>query len=74
MKDILQALAEIIKPLLDALKSLITVIFIKKNAETEIKNEQLTVQNKTQKEQLDVAARPPRPWNAILDLMRQGKR
>lgn len=60
--------------LLDGLKWVVGFFYIKKAEQTKVEKDALEEKAKTQKEQLDIAARPPSRWDAILERMRRGKR
>tara|TARA_B100000686_G_scaffold296912_1_gene328830 strand:+ start:2308 stop:2535 length:228 start_codon:yes stop_codon:yes gene_type:complete len=71
---ILQFLSRIITPLIDGAKWVTTIIFARKSAKAQQSQKQLEKTNETQKKQLEISARPPSRWAAILERMRRKER
>lgn len=59
--------------LLDALKWLAGAALVRIATQAQERNKELEQDHVTQTEQLEIAARPPTPWAALLERMRIGK-
>lgn len=59
-----------ITKIIDTARSVLTVLFIKKATEKSLQNEMLKKHAEKQKRQLEIASRPRREWNDLLQRMR----
>ncbi len=74
LNEVLQGIGKILSPLVEAAKWFTSIFYARKSAKKEVINKSLEQANETQKEQLEIAARPKRSIRSILDSMRRGKR
>lgn len=63
----------LITKLIDTAKSILTVIFIHNSARIKVDYELLKKQSERHAKQLDIAARPRRSWDDLLERMRQNE-